>query len=142
MKILNRNFRTPEEELCCDEALLERCDESGGGETLRFWAPRTHFIVLGYGNAWKDEVLSNGGGLPHHPVLRRASGGGTVLQGPGCLNYSLVLRTGPGPLEGVVSSNRYVMEKHRAAMEKLLKKPVRVQGSTDLTLGDLKFSGN
>ena len=25
------------------------------------------------------------------PVLRRSSGGGTVVQGPGCLNYTLVL---------------------------------------------------
>ena len=25
------------------------------------------------------------------PVLRRSSGGGTVLQGPGCLNYTLIL---------------------------------------------------
>jgi lipoate-protein ligase A len=34
------------------------------------------------------------------------------------------------------------MEIQRKALEKLLQKPVQVQGSTDLTLGDLKFSGN
>jgi lipoate-protein ligase A len=34
------------------------------------------------------------------------------------------------------------MERHRQALEALLKKPVSVRGHTDLTLGDLKFSGN
>ena len=34
------------------------------------------------------------------------------------------------------------MEKNRRALERLLGKKVEVRGHTDLTLGDLKFSGN
>ena len=77
------------------------------------------------------------------PVLRRCSGGGTVLQGPGCLNYALLLRiTEAGPLATISGTNRFVMERNRAALQKLLSAPVMVQGHTDLTLVGLKFSGN
>jgi lipoate-protein ligase A len=75
--------------------------------------------------------------------LRRCSGGGTVLQGPGCLNYSLILKiNGNDSLKNIVSTNRFVMERHRAVLEKILGKKIKVQGSTDLTLENLKFSGN
>jgi lipoate-protein ligase A len=77
------------------------------------------------------------------PVLRRCSGGGTVLQGPGCLNYSLVLRIAEtGPLAGITGTNRFVMERHRQALAALVNGPVTVRGVTDLALGDRKFSGN
>ena len=142
MKILDHSFTTPEENLACDEALLNESEASGGTEVLRFWTSRSYFAVLGYSNAWKEEVISRA----TVPVLRRCSGGGTVLQGPGCLNYSLVLKIpedkSGSPLQGIVSTNRYVMEKNRAALETLLGKTVRVQGHTDLTLEDRKFSGN
>jgi lipoate-protein ligase A len=75
--------------------------------------------------------------------LRRCSGGGTVLQGPGCLNYSLVLTINDSPpLATIPGANRHIMERQRAALSGLLRRPVEVQGCTDLTLGGLKFSGN
>jgi len=139
MKIIDHSFQTPQENLACDEALLDESEASDGPEVLRFWTSPNPFVVLGYSNAWKDEVKDR-----HAlPVLRRCSGGGTVLQGPGCLNYTLILKTTPeGPLSNIRSTNVYVMERQRAALEKALGKEVRVQGHTDLTVGDLKFSGN
>ena len=146
MKILDQSFTTPEENIACDEALLNESEASGGAEVLRFWTSRNYFAVLGYSNAWKEELKTR----TAVPVLRRCSGGGAVLQGPGCLNYSLILKIphddvgahSCAPLRGIVSTNRYVMEKNRAALETLLGKTVRVQGHTDLTLEDRKFSGN
>jgi lipoate-protein ligase A len=77
------------------------------------------------------------------PILRRCSGGGTVLQGRGCLNYALILRIDEsGPLRSITSTNRFVLERHRAILEGLLQAPVRIRGHTDLALGGLKFSGN
>src|SRR5204863_6569004 len=93
---------------------------------------------------------------------RRCSGGGAVLQGPGCLNYSLVLRLDSHPaLHTVTGTNRFVMERNRAALESFLirgtppqealfsksdignwKSEIAVRGHTDLALGDHKFSGN
>lgn len=143
MKILDHTFETPQENLSCDEALLDRCEEENGEEVLRFWEARAYFAVLGFSNAWKEELHASSAERTPCPVLRRASGGGTVLQGPGCLSYSLILRIRPeGPLTGVLSANRHIMEIQREALEKLLKEPVQIRGSTDLTLGDLKFSGN
>jgi lipoate---protein ligase len=139
MKILDHSFDTAEENLACDEALLDETEASGGPDLLRFWSSRRYFAVLGYSNAWKEELNSREG----VPVFRRCTGGGTVLQGPGCLNYSLVLRIrAGGPLDGIRSTNAYVMERHRGTLSSLLGSGVRVQGHTDLTLDGLKFSGN
>ncbi len=139
MKTLDHSFKTPQENLSCDEALLDESEASDGGEVLRFWSSPSYFVVLGYSNIWKEEVKN----APGVPVYRRCSGGGTVLQGPGCLNYSLILKTkDTGPLSNIRSTNEYVMERQRKALSGLLGRDVRVQGHTDLTLGALKFSGN
>ena len=139
MKLFNYSYTTPQENLACDEALLDESESTDGDEILRFWSSPGYFTVLGYSNAWKDEVKKT----PGIPVFRRCSGGGSVLQGPGCLNYSLILKMrADGPLANIRSTNDFVMRHQQKAISKLLGKEVRVQGHTDLTLGTLKFSGN
>jgi lipoate-protein ligase A len=77
------------------------------------------------------------------PVLRRCTGGGTVLQGPGCLNFSLLLKIeDSGPLGSIAGTNAWVMQKHRRVFSDLLRADVEVQGQIDLTLDRRKFSGN
>ncbi len=142
MKFLDLSFKTPEENLACDEALLETC-ENGGPEALRFWESPVYFAVLGYSNKAARELNLETCRRDFIPVLRRPSGGGTVLQGPGCLNYALILRIPEsGPLKNLKSSNEFIMETNRKALEALLGSEVRVQGITDLTFNGLKFSGN
>lgn len=142
MMILDLTFSTAEENLACDEALLDTCEESGSSEILRFWEPVSTFAVLGFSCLWKDDIKNNGTS-PHVPVYRRASGGGTVLQGPGCLNYSLILKIDRDPcLANLKASNFYVMVNHKEALSKKLGDGVEVQGYTDLTRNNLKFSGN
>ena len=66
-----------------------------------------------------------------------------MLQGPGCLNYSLILRiTENGPLSSISQANKFIMERQRSALQPLLKSPVRIEGCTDLVLDNQKFSGN
>lgn len=143
MKTLELTFPTPEENLACDEALLRRCEREGSGETLRFWEPDRHFVVLGLSNAHESEARAAACRERKVPILRRCSGGGAVLQGPGCLNYALALRVRKGgPLDNITKANRFILERHRAALETLLGRPVALQGDTDLTLDGLKFSGN
>ena len=70
---------TPEENLACDEVLLDLCERGGGDELLRFWALPQYFVVVGYANKASTEVdlpLCRQLGIP---VLRRCTGGGTVL---------------------------------------------------------------
>jgi len=143
MKLLDRTFAEPEENLACDEALLDEAEEDAGDETLRFWEPETFFVVLGYSRAVAAEVYLDRCKAEGVPVLRRYSGGGTVLQGPGCLNYSLILRIPQnGPLSTITGTTASVMERHARALTRLLQRPVSVMGESDLTVGGMKFSGN
>ena len=143
MKYLDLTLPTPHENLACDEALLDSCEEGFSHEILRLWEPREYFVVLGYSNKAKTEVLLSSCKRHRIPVLRRPSGGGTVLQGPGCLNFSLILKIPEsGPLKNLAGTNRHIMESHKKAFEPLLKKELKIQGTSDLTLNNLKFSGN
>ena len=143
MNMLDLTLPSPEENLACDEALLELCEQDPRQESLRFWEPAQHFVVVGYGTECRRSVNLPACRRRRVPVLRRLSGGGAVLQGPGCLNYSLVLQIARAPaFASVAGTNAAVMELQRRAIEPLVSAPVRIQGDTDLTLGDLKFSGN
>lgn len=143
MKYLDLTLSTPQENLACDEALLEFCEAGHADEVLRVWEPAEYFVVLGYASQIHLEVDLTACRARDVPVLRRCSGGGTVLQGPGCLNYSLILRIQPsGPLQGITTANRFIMERNQVALQSIIAAPIRIQGFTDLTLGELKFSGN
>ena len=143
MKVMDVTFPTPEENLACDEALLELSENGLNEEVLRFWESPSYFVVLGFSNKAAREVNLPACETASIPVLRRASGGGTVLQGPGCLNYSLILQIPhSGPLRNLKSTNEYVMEKNCGALQALLGPVVKTEGITDLTLNGLKFSGN
>ena len=148
MKFLDLTLPTPAENLACDEALLDVCEETGE-ETLRFWESPVPFVVVGYGNRIASEVNVEECQRRGVPILRRCSGGGTVVQGPGCLNYNLTLRWDEsGPLASVTATNQFIMERNRAALTQLLGVEVSVQGHTDLAFREmessrwLKFSGN
>ena len=109
---------------------------------MRFWESPTYFVALGYTNRAETEANLAACAAENVPILRRVSGGGTVLQGPGCLNYALIHPIAPGETLNVEATNKLVMETQRAAFEKLLGKNVIVAGHTDLATGNLKFSGN
>ncbi len=143
MLLCDLTLPTPEENLACDEALLDLCEAGEADELLRFWEPTRYFVVVGYANHIATEVNIPFCRQNTIPVLRRCSGGGTVLQGPGCLNYALVLRIeGSGPRQSIASTNNFILDRHRAALRELLLAPVEKQGHTDLAIGGLKFSGN
>lgn len=91
MLLVEYPCKSPEETIAMDELLLKKAESGEVGETLRFWQTEDHFIVLGRAReASKDCFLDRcaRGGVK---VIRRISGGGTVLQAPGCFNYSAVL---------------------------------------------------
>jgi lipoate-protein ligase A len=143
MKLLDLTLPTPQENLACDEALLDLCEDGPDDEILRFWEPRQHFVVIGYSNKVHTEVNLQSCRARAVPVLRRPSGGGAVLQGPGCLNYALALKIHhPGPLTSISSANLFILQRHRRALARLLGRNVEIQGHTDLTVDGRKFSGN
>jgi lipoate-protein ligase A len=150
MKLLHLTLPSPAENLACEEALLDAGEESGGEEILRFWEARETFVVVGYANKVATEVNVAACAAKKIPIFRRCSGGGTVLQSAGCLNYALILQIGEdGPCRTISSANQFIMEKNRAAIETLFKSEIgnrkseiSVSGHTDLSLNGLKFSGN
>jgi lipoate---protein ligase len=121
MHFLDLTLPTPAENLACDEALLDFFEEKGGDGALRFWEPDNHFVVVGYANRVDQEVNVGACEAAGIPIFRRCSGGGTVVQGPGCLNYSLIASIEENsPLQGITAANRSIMERNRQAIEKLL----------------------
>ena len=147
MKLLDLPLLSPAENLACDEALLDVAEACDGGEVLRFWESRESFVVVGYANKVATEVNVAACEARGIPVLRRCSGGGTVVQGPGCLNYTLVLRiTADGPLHNIGIANQFIMRQNRAAIATLNPQPstlnVAIRGHTDLVISECKFSGN
>jgi len=149
MTLLDLTLPTPAENLAGDEALLNECEAGAREEVLRFWESSEPFVVVGYANQVASEVNVAACAARGIPILRRCSGGGAVLQGPGCLNYALVLRiVEDGPTRSISSANQFIMERNRSALARaasalgLSASALQVQGHTDLTLDGLKFSGN
>jgi lipoate-protein ligase A len=154
MKILDLTLPTSAENLACDEALLDWCENESDEEILRFWESPETFVVVGYANKIATEVNVENCRAKSIPIFRRCSGGGTVLQGKGCLNYTLILRIAENsPLASISTANKFIMEHNRAAIQSLhpcfqIDGPVfnisviSISGHTDLTIGELKFSGN
>jgi lipoate-protein ligase A len=140
IKLLDLKLPSAAEHLAADEALLDWCETGEGGETLLFWEPRETFVVVGYANKVATEVNVAACEAKRIPIFRRCTGGGTVVQMPGGLNYSLILRIAEkSPTQNITSANQFIMEKNRAAIEAAIKNlepdaEIAVNGHTDLTL--------
>ena len=128
--------------LALDEALLLEAEAGRGGEVLRLWEWPHHAVVLGSGCRLADDVDEAACRADGVPLLRRASGGGTVLLGPGCLCYSLVLAYDRSPaLREIPFSYAYILGRVREALHDLLP-GIEQAGTSDLMAGGRKFSGN
>lgn len=142
LRLLDLTLPTPAENLAADEALLEDCT-ARGDSALRFWESATTFVVVGYANAVAREVDTAACEADGVPVLRRCSGGGTVVLGPGCLNYTLVLPLAANAVLGTVSgANTFILRRIAAALAAPLGEPIERLGDTDLVWRGRKFSGN
>jgi lipoate-protein ligase A len=142
MWLLDLTLPTLEDNLALDEALLLEAEAGRAGEVLRLWEWPAPAVVLGAAGRLAEEVDEAACRADGVPILRRASGGGTVLLGPGCLLYSLVLgyERAPGLAE-VTPSYRYILGRLRDTLADLAA-DVGPAGTSDLAAGGRKFSGN
>jgi lipoate-protein ligase A len=133
---------SPELNLALDEALLAAVESDPEAASLRIWEPDSSFVVLGRSNRVETEVNASVCDTEGVPILRRASGGGTVLIGPGCLCYSLAL-----PLNethralGISRVTSMLMQRTAEGLQAILP-GVSVRGTSDLVWNNRKFSGN
>jgi lipoate---protein ligase len=141
MHYLDCVLPTLAENLALDEALLLEA-EHGGPEVLRLWEWPTPAVVLGAAGRVADEVHEDHCRADGVPILRRASGGGAVVLGQGCLLYSLVLAyQGSADLADVRLSYCHIFGRLTHALTPLVA-GVACAGTSDLALHSRKFSGN
>ena len=143
VEFLDFTYPTTAQNLALDEALLNACETGAQGPLLRFWTPDAYAVVLGYSRPASADVELEVCAQNRIAVERRSSGGGTVLQGPGVLNYAVILPLGPlGQLSSVTGAHRYVLERTARAVSRLTGSSVELRGDSDLAVGEMKFSGN
>ena len=132
--------------LAWDEALLDAVEEGEIPSILWFWESATPFVVIGYGQKVEREVHLATCDQRQIPAFRRCSGGGAVVQGPGCLSYGIAMRMDAHPeLTSIPGANAWIMNRMRRAIAGIAgagSDEIRVRGYTDLTWGNRKFSGN
>ena len=143
MKRLLLTLPEPAANLALDEALLEEAEAGRlNDEVLRLWEPAAPLVVVGRSGKLAEEVNLAVCDAEGVPVFRRASGGGTILAGPGCLMYAVVLSVERRPqLAQIDAAHRLVLERLVAALRPLIPQ-VAWQGTSDLAVNGRKFSGN
>ena len=149
MRHLRLTLDSPAENLALDEALLDAA-EAGEIEApfLRLWESPRYFVVLGRSSPPDLEAKLDACRRQSVPVLRRSSGGGTILAGPGSLMYAVVLSLRLHPqLRAVDFAHRFVLQKMVETLRSIVP-DVAWAGTSDLVVPSseagplLKFSGN
>jgi lipoate-protein ligase A len=142
MRVLDLTLPTPADNLALDEALLLDAEAGVGVEILRLWEWPALAVILGAGCRLAEDVDEAACRTDGVPILRRASGGGTVLLGAGCLCYTLVLAYERSPaLREIPTSYAYILARIADALASLVPGAAHV-GTSDLAAGGMKFSGN
>lgn len=135
---------TPAENLALDEALLYQINEQDSVGCLRLWEVDQYTVILGSSNQVAANVNLEQCKQDQIPILRRCTGGGTVLLGPGCFIFSLFLRiTADQHLAGIEATTYAILNRISASLEQ--HKPdfkIELEGISDLTTAGRKFSGN
>ncbi len=142
MKFLDLSLPDPAENLALDEALLLAAEDGTAGEVLRLWESPDYAVVVGAGGSVTIDVNLPACAADGIPILRRASGGGTVVIGPGCLCFAVVLRMDRDPAMGTIASSaRYVMDRVLEAVRPFAAEAT-VEAISDLAVDGQKFSGS
>ena len=138
--LIDASAPDPNDGVALDTALLHALDEKGIGEALRFWESPRPVVIVGHSNAVDREVYEAACLADGVPIVQRVSGGGAVVVGRGCLNYSLALSLDARPeLRDVKRSYRLILGR----IVRALGLPgLAVRGTSDLALGERKVSGS
>lgn len=144
MLLKDISFPTPQENILYDAVLLELAEQGHGGETLRFWESDQLFIVLGRVSKVEEDLHVPNVARDRIPVVRRVSGGGTVMQGKGCLNYTLILSKHLRPeIQDLRRSYQFILDRIIAALKALgIDAVFRPLSDIALAEGSKKVSGN
>lgn len=131
--------------LALDEALLDAAHEGElAAPVARVWTAAETTVVLGSSSRVAEEVDEAACAAAGARLVRRPSGGLTVLLGPGCLAWCVVVPH-PDGAPPVDSIHAALLEPLAAAL-RAAGRPVERRGTSDLALVDggpeRKVSGN
>jgi lipoate-protein ligase A len=141
MHLLDLTLPSLAENIALDEALLLTAESGHGGEVMRFWEWPAPAVVLGAGGRLADDVAESACSADGVPILRRSSGGGTVLLGRGCLLYTLILAYEREPaLTDIRRSYHLLLGRIGQALAEG-NGPIEQAGISDLVFAGRKFSG-
>jgi lipoate---protein ligase len=140
------DFTDPADHLALDEAVLMRDSADADGEqpweVLRVWEFTNPVVVAGRSSRIRDEIDVDYCRSMEIPILRRCTGGASVVAGPGCLMYSVILdHDCHDGLRKIDTAHQYVMGRVLAAVQQQVPSAT-LQGICDLTWRDCKCSGN
>ena len=140
MMYQNVDLLTPRDRLALEWNLFQSI-ESGESSGFHWsWEASRPVVVVGRSTRAADDVILDACAADGVPVLRRFSGGGTVVLGPGCLNYAVALPlVSRAALAEVIGSFRFLLGRIVAA---LAIPGLAIDGRTDLALAGRKVSGN
>ena len=139
-QIMEKPDGTAEQQLGRDLQLFQRVEDGAADYGWRLWEADTPAVVLGrFGNA-ATEVFERQCQQDRVRVVRRCSGGGAVVVGPGCLNFAVVFALPVHP-ELVDVARSFGILLHRIAGV-LTIEGLSVAGGTDLVVDGRKVSGN
>ena len=161
MKLLDLTLDDPAANVALDDALVEAADarlaaldssnnandDGAEFETLRLWEPARPMVVLGRSSRIAEEVDVDACRAAGAAIVRRASGGATIVTAPGCLMYAVVLSYRVRPeLRAIDAAHRFVLERIAAGL-KTLTGNVVLRGTSDLAsvgpdASERKVSGN
>ena len=142
MQLLELTLESSADNIALDEALLEEAESRDGKEALRLWEPTRKLVVVGRSSPIEQEVnlpVCRDQGIE---VFRRCSGGATIVAGPHCLMYAVLMDYRKRPLLRMLEkAHEFVTSRMQKAVWNLGFQ-CEIRGVCDLVLNNRKFSGN
>jgi lipoate-protein ligase A len=127
-------------QLSNDWQLFRLVEAGASRHAFRMWETEQPVVILGRSNVVAAHVIE----APCHddgvPVIRRFTGGGSVVLGRGCLNYAVAVSLVSRPeLRDVGHSFAVILDRIVTTLDV---PGVSVAGGTDLAIAGRKISGN
>ncbi len=145
IRVLMHSFNSPEENLSAEEYLFNKKKQldDRDEDILRIWESNTYFVVLGSSQSVLEEVFLDKCISNDIKVIRRCSAGGAVLQGPGCVNYSLFLNLNKHPqMRNIRNSYYLILSMLKKTLSEEYQLETKIEGISDLCYCSKKISGN
>jgi lipoate-protein ligase A len=138
MQLVFSSAPTVAENLALDDAAVRTASERGR-PFLRFWWGGPPAVVVGFSEKLDQAVNAEACRMLGVDVIRRSTGGGSVLLSSGVFNYSLVM-----PMDRLLDPRRAFRlgTDLILAILKSFGLPGRTEGISDVAVGGRKISGN